>query len=486
VGLGRKLFLSGFAKGASSPILEQQKNDLDLLQDKLRQIATHNLTMAQQQLSGEQAMERTELQQEQANQRSLLTQKGLNRRAADTRRANVEARAADAGVPVHDRISSIDILNNVASVNRAILEAETEADAQKAVADRVRLSADIAAKSGMAIPDAVWDDPASPAALAFFRNVATVAQQRFDNEHRLKIPPTVLAAVKDMGAPGAAVIDQLLAEHLAAGRELTPEYMAEAMAARWSAIGPRAQQEGISRAMGMVNSMRSFIIRKNFPDGKIPTGVDAEFPEAKALIAQTREELAAMENNPNWQVALQRVTRYTQGALNLETPLTPIEMNETLALDALYQNQAEVDDATRGAIGDLSFPAQGQQNALMKSVNFLIETVTPYVIETGDMAELEKVAFVYEELAVTEERPPGQEHLTSEDYTQAAQFVREQIRQLEFEFLKGRYSDPAANPQETEVPRQFGQTQEPAPRSPTIGETAQQFLPTLQQQTGRR
>lgn len=480
MGLGGKLFSSGFAQGATAPILEQQKNDLALLQDRLRAIAQEKREIAVQTLAGQQAAERTIFQQQQMMLREQLSQIGQTQRAQMTRRGSIEDDAAEAGVAFIDFKDNETLLNQISTINGNIRAAETSREAMDALAERNRWALELTERTGIQVPPEAFDSPELMREIT--RHAAAEARRREALQNSPDLDQGFLNMIAGMGGPGAAVIDQMVNSWEREGTRVDPATYAKAMAAKWAALGPDSQMEGFAKASGIIQ-MRIDNITSAIFMGDLPSAMDLQIMEGGLeMYEKVRQQVDEMLADPVFSASLYDMTGFTTNQVMGSAPLQYEDLLRFQASTRQLQIDADQRANSAQAMTSLAYPAQDQQQTLQVAASSLFEQMVPEALATGDVSAIERLALMYEEQALIArdgQQPVGQEHLVESDYVGVAEWIREQLRFLEQKIQFDLYQNSVGG--QATVPQQFGGVGQPGgapapgPPRPSIQDTANQF-----------
>ena len=444
MGLGGKMFNAGFAQGATAPILEQQKTDLALLQDKLRAIATTERALAVQTMQGQQAAERTIFQQQQMNLREQLSQIGQSQRAQQARRASVEDDAAEAGVSFIDFKDNSTLLNQISQINGNIRAAETSAEAMDALAQRNKWALELTERTGINVPPEAFDNPELMRVIT--RQAAAEARRREAMANSPDLDATFVNGIMEMGAPGAAIVDQMVAGWEREGMTVDATTMAKAMMAKWSALSPENQMKGYALGSGIINSRIDNIINGVFLDG-LPSAMELSMLEGgQEMYKLVQDRVSEMLADPAFSVEVKRLSNFTINQIMGSAPLTFEDYGAIQSEMRQLGTEADQRAGANQATTALAYPAQEQQRTLQFTAESLVKEMLPEVQATGNPAGLEQLAVMYEERAIKardEGGIPGEDYLTPEDYTQIAEWIREQVAIM---FPPNNPADPFARP----------------------------------------
>jgi len=449
VAFAGKLFNAAFAREASGGILEGQKRQLDLLREKLQEIATTERQMALQQLAGQQADAREVYSQSQQNfrtklnelgatHRTELTQAGTDlrdQRGIDARRD--EAAAAQGINPLG--LSSTEVLERLASANRARISAETLEEELAAQQALLQWSIEFQEKSGMAIGPEVLEDPKAFQEFQV-RYSAFQAEQEVAEASPVELPLGVIDQLTELGPAAAEQIDGFIRSVQSQGATIDPPTLFYLSVAKAKALSPARVLEGFEKAAATVRAATDTIIGSVFPDRNLPgemalLGDD----DIKARYEQVVEMVRQQYADPAFNSMLKLSTGFSVREVIGATPIDLAYFQRTLEDVNKEQAEGEEFQSRRDILQDTSRPAAAQRSQLQEGITALFQedlAQIPPGMPPSQQAAVQANLFqqyvdFLEAKAGSTVREPGEEYLTPQDYLDVIQLLQQLIHQLQ-------------------------------------------------------
>ena len=369
-----KIFNASFAREASGTILRSQQTQLQLLRDRLNQIAAQTRAETIVNLQNQGAMQRTGIQQEGLNFRNALSAVSSAQRQ-EAGFLNTQ-RSDSAGLGIDPAgMQSVELLERISQRNLEIEAEDDEITMALLLREQREDALKFQSENDMILDPDTLDNPEK---FAVFQQTYAekLAREALGESASFKLDSNVMNMIVAMGAEGADLIDGMYLEAKQNNIPIDPETDFRMVVTKANSLNGENVVSGEMNALRIIDAMDHTIISQTFIGGNIPSGLDAQMDENfEANMANVVEQLEAKHNDPSFNAMIFGIAQKTVAELLGPSLINAESMTRTVNNVATLRADQEVSDARADILRDQADPRPAQVEQFELSVSNTVQRI---------------------------------------------------------------------------------------------------------------